>query len=348
MRTWDPESRQQNLALVQADCPSPLFLAIFLRLEDVANHLVETRSYINGVGSSTYTTLQLASKQGYTDLTQKLVAAGENVDQTRNDTRTPLWIAVDNCDAQLVDTLLAAGANPNATWDPRGPALVWAIARKSLTIVKLLLAAGADANLHSDALGAPLQAAAVSGFSEIAIALLKAGAKSDTSGGSLGTPILAAATAGHSEVVKILVATGIAWDEVKDSTWHEAYDLWMSQSPRRGIKIADSYISEEPLERSDPAQMLIFVLGALSPRKSKLISSALESKKKSVVLKPNASRVTSQDITDRIRKQGLEGMDSGHYVYRALFWAKLLRCVALVRGFDPFNVQALTIGRSVT
>lgn len=330
IRVWNPESQKKYLGLAQDSCPSPLYVAVFLRFEFISKHLINHRSYINGAGGLMYTTLRLASQREYTEIAQDLIAAGEDVDKTANDQPAALHFAVENGNAELVQKLLAAGAKPDAKYAPFGSALQLASFRGFTKIVESLVASEADVNLQSGRFGTALQAAAAAGHSEIVAILLEKGAKPDVVGGLLGTAIQAAATGGHSEVVKMLAAKDVAWGEERDSIWHEAYDLWISRSPRIRTKPAQHFLSEELLVGSDIQRMLAGVLSALSSLPAASNGKVLETRRKGAAPELGALSTKSLELAKQVRRQGQEGMESEHYVYRALFWAMLFRCTGIV------------------
>ena len=343
MRVWNPESEKQDFGLAQDSCPSPLYMAVFLNFEGIAKHLIDNRSYINGTGGLLHTTLQLASQREYIEITQGLIAAGGDVDKTAHDQPTVLYTAVKNGNTELVQMLLAAGAKPDAKSALFGSALQLASFRGFVTIVESLIASEADVNLQSGRFGTALQAAAAAGRSEVVAILLKKGAKPDVVGGLLGTAIQAAATGGHSEVVKMLAAEDIAWDEERDSIWHEAYDLWISNSSHRGTKTAESFLSEEPLLGSDIQRMLARALRVFSSLPTASNGKAIETRKKSVAPELNILRL---QLAKLVSRHGQEGMESEHYVYRALFWSMLFHCTTVVSQWYLRFVDMLTVGRA--
>lgn len=345
IRVCNPENEMQDLELAQDSCPSPLYVAVFLGFDGISKHLVDNRSYINGVGGLRNTTVQLAAQRGYTEILQELIAAGEDVDKTADDQRTALWIAVEYGNAEIVQTLLAGGANPDAKCVPFGPALQLASFRGVTKIVESLLTSGADVNLQSGRFGTALQAAAEAGHSEIVDTLLEWGAKPDVVGGLLGTAIQAAATGGHAEIVKMLAAKDVAWDEERDSTWRDAYHLWRSKSSER--RIVESFLSEELLGEFGIQRMLVAVLKVFSSLSAESIRKAMEAiGKRGGHPQLDAIVANSLKLVDQIRRQGQEGIESGHYVYRALFWAMLFRCTALVSRWQLRFVDVLTAGRA--
>jgi hypothetical protein len=345
IRIWNPESKKQDVELVQESCPSPLYLAIFLGLKGVAKHLIATRSHMNNTGSSARTLLQLASQRGYTEITQGLIVAGEDVNGTADDQPTALYSAVENGNTELVEMLLAAGANPNAKHDRSGSVLQLASSRGLIKIVESLVASGAGVNLQGGLFGTALQAAAAAGHGEVVGILLKNGAKQDAAGGLLGTPMQAAATGGHSGVVKLLAGSGVAWNEGIDSTWRDAYDLWMSQSPRAQAEIRESFYSREPLDGSDTQRMLA---GILKTFQSLSDIKKADARNKGTAQRFDKKRPGSLDLLVQLQKQGLDRMESEYYVYRALFWAKLIRFMAIVsQSYFRFE-DMLTMLRSET
>ena len=345
IRVWNPESNEQDFEPAQDNCPSPLFIAVFRRFEGISKHLVDNHSYINAAGGRMHTTLQLALRREYTEIAQELIAAGEEVDRTAYGQPTALYTAIQSGNAELVQMLLAAGANPNANHAPFGAALQVASSQESTKIVESLVAPKAHVNLQSGRFGTALQAAAAAGHKDVVAILLENGAKPDVVGGSLGTAIQTAATGGYSEVVQVLAARDIPWDKDRDSIWHEAYDLWMSRSLQSKTNFAQSLLFKELWIGTDVQQMLTGVLEVLSSLPAARDSEEIDPRSKSTA-KFDIINTKSLELVERVRRQGQEGMESEHYVYRALFWAMLLRCTANVSRWHLWFMDVLTAGRA--
>lgn len=327
IRAWDPERRRTDLDLVEDECPSPLYMAVLLRLRGISQSLINQGSYINGTGGLMHTTLQLASQREEIEISQRLIESGADVDQTPDGQPTALYIAVENGNTELVRVLLAAGAKPDAEASPENSVLQLASFRGLADIVELLVAFGADVNLQSRSFGTALHAAAAGGHTAVLKILLDQGAKLDAVCGLLGTAIQAAETGGHAEAVKLLAARGVPWVEEGDSVWHEAYDLWISHTPN--ARAVHSYLTAEPLLGCQTQQMLAGVLKVLiySPLDASKVS---KTKRRSAGPEREAGPSESQKLAELIRRRGQAGMESKHYVYRAFFWAFLLDCMTQV------------------
>lgn len=340
IRVWNLDSKKQDFGLSPESCPSPLYVAIVLRFENISKHLIKNRPYINCPGGLMHTALQLASQQRCTEIVQELIAAGEDMDKTISGQPTALYTAAENGDAQLVQTLLTADANPDAKHALLGPALQLASFRGFTGIVELLAASGADVNLHSIRFGTALQAVAAAGHGEIVAILLAKGSKPDAVGGLLGNAIQAAATGGHSLIVEMLAGKGIAWDEKRDSILHEAFDLFVSRSPRTRVKFEQAHLSKSLLSTEQPIgsgtqRMLASILKMFSSPPTTNIAKTVKIEDgpswfnnaqviRSRKLLEHANE--SQKLQEHARRQGQEGMESDHYVYRTLFWAMLFHC----------------------
>jgi len=144
-------------------------------------------------------------------LTQRLLAAGANVNGQWPDESTALQSA---CHAPNIDTiklLLDAGADINAPASPRGgkTALQAAVRIGKVPIIKLLLQHGADCNAPAaKSYGATaLQFAAMEGRIAILLLLLRAGAEINAAPSSTGgrTALEAAAENGRLDVVSLLL-----------------------------------------------------------------------------------------------------------------------------------------------
>lgn len=327
IRTWDPERKTTDFGLNTNSCPSPLYMAIFLRLKSISKSLIDKGSYINGTGGLWCTSLQLASQREDIETSQKLVASGEDIDKISGDQPTALFIAVDHGNTELVQILLAAGAHPDAGSTRNRSALQLASFRGSKNVVELLLASGADVNLQSGFFGTALQAAAAAGHIDIVGILLDNGAELNTVCGLLGTAIQAAETGGHSQVVRQLATGGAAWDEERDSVWREAYDMWSASSPvdrvAECLSLSDLSLGSQT-QRRLAAALRILDLPATNESQ----------------LSPVWRRLKLKEI---IQRKGQFGTKSKHYFYRALFWALLLQ------GHDEVSlIPRLLYGNNLT
>lgn len=344
IRLWDPERQRADLDLFEDNCPSPLYMAVFLRLQGISRSLIDQGSYINGTGGLMHkTTLQLASEREEIEISQMLIESGEDIDTASDGQPPALYIAVYNRNTKLVQILLEAGADPDRQ-DFSGSSILQLASFRGLTgIVESLVASGADVNLQGGPFGTALQAAATAGHTDILKTLLGKGATPDAVGGLLGTAIQAAETGGHSVAVKLLAAQGIPWDEEGDSVWHEAYDLWISQTPK--TRVAQFFLTAEPLQGGSQAQRLLAgVLKVLTPPPPDA-NRMSHSRRKSAGPVQEAERTDSLKMTELVRRRGQGGTETKNYVYRAFFWAFLLDCKTRVSRTYPIKSSVLTSSR---
>lgn len=293
IRMWDPERKRTNLKLKEKNCPSPLYMAVFLGLQCVSIGLIEKHSYINGNGGLMHTTLQLASMREDIEISQKLIASGEDIDRTSGDQPVALQLAS---------------------------------FRGSTSMVRLLVASGADVNLRSGSFGTALQAAAAVGHTEVVAILLDKGAEADIVDGMFGTAIQAAETGGHSEVVKLIAARGVAWDEEGDSVWREAYDQCSPSPMDRAAKfLALNKVST----LSETQRMLASALKLLDVQIPNA-SNDFKVEEESTDPKEEAAHTKRLKLTAGAQRSGQTGMENKYYAYRALFWAIMLHCKAAV------------------
>lgn len=322
IRIWNPERETTDFELTRDTCPSPLYMAVFLRLRVVSQSLIDKGSYINGTGGLMPTTLQLASQREDIEMSQKLIDSGERINNVPGNEPTALAIAVDQGNIKLVKILLDAGARPDAAYSEGRSALQLASYRGSQEIVELLVAAGADVNQRSGSFGTALQAAAAAGHGGVVAFLLDSGAKPDAVGGVLGTAIQAAETGGHSDVVRQLITRGVAWDEEGDSVWHEDFDQW--SSPSKMSTFAECHPLDDPSLGLQSQQMLAVALELLrNPvlRERKL----LLVRNQRIVEKWEAAQAERVKLTGFMQKRGTAGIQNKHYVYKAFFWAVLMQ-----------------------
>lgn len=146
MRVANPEAEVQNVNLSEDACPSPLYIAVYMGLLDLAEHLIDGRSYINASGGEFGTVLQLACYRGLLDIVKSLISQGAGV----------------NVQAGVLGTALQAAS-----------------AAGHADIVRVLLDKNADPDSISGALGSPVQAALTGDYSQIVQMLTARGAALD-------------------------------------------------------------------------------------------------------------------------------------------------------------------------
>lgn len=353
VRIWNPETKVQDLRTSEYSCASPLYMSIFLRLQGISDSLIGKRLYINVKGGRVRTTLRLAAQRGEIRLSQKLIAAGERVDNASDFEPTALYMAVQAGNGELLQVLLMAGANPDKRPHGEDSALQLVIARGLTDIAALLAASGADVNLEGG-IGTPLQAAAAAGNTEVMEILLDRGAKPTAVGGLLGTAIQAAETGRHPDAIKLLASQGVAWDEKGDSVWREAYDLWASQTSMKTV--AESLLASDPTAQSRTQVVLteaqkrlagvLRVLGSPLPTASDVRDAHRvplgrpaitpeEMERKLLYLrlltdKGETEHTEKLNLAQAFQTAGKIGMEGKYYFYKALFWAIMLHSKAQV------------------
>lgn len=99
---------------------------------------------LGGAGKSVWTFLHSASKRGDTDVFERLLVAGADINARDSRDRTPLLCATDSGNLDIVEILLTLGANVNAAQKDGATALHVATKKGHSTIVEMLLEYGAN------------------------------------------------------------------------------------------------------------------------------------------------------------------------------------------------------------
>ncbi|OBT89768.1 hypothetical protein VE02_01376 [Pseudogymnoascus sp. 03VT05] len=185
---------------------APLFSAKDSGHVDVALLLLESGARYDIVTKSSQTPLIMAAIVGLTDVVQKLLQLGADINIEGG---RALQTASNKRDWQIVRLLLQFRANVKFVCENDGNALQAAAFAGNYEIVQLLLQSGADANSgggrdYSDA----LYAAAVGGSVQVVRLLLQWGAHVNSGNRKLGSALEAAAKHGNTMAVQMLLDTG--------------------------------------------------------------------------------------------------------------------------------------------
>lgn len=336
MQTVDPlgVGTDSNLA----NCPSPLYAAVHLKLQIVIDHLLATGSFINSPGSKSHNPFHLAVTQKDYDLALKLITRGADPNQVNSENASPLYSAIGTGVKVLVQGLLDAGARIDNREGKYGNALQYACILGSFEIVKMLLEYSADVNAQGGYFGVALQAASAIGHEEIVELLLNAKANPNIHGGVLGNSIQAAVTGGHTRVVERLVASGVAFDAQTDLVWTEAFHKFRTGQNEyyhwnQSWQLGRSEISKDHLTESQQLLAASFVVFNSLSSEEQRIFSRLESDKSRRILLRNKSdddKTSVPKLIVSVRKAskiGLEGQNTAGFHAKAILHAWVIRCL---------------------
>lgn len=121
------------------------------------------------------TLLHLATKYGYKNIVQALIAAGAHVNATTQDGSTPLHLAAFHGKTNIIKVLIQAGANMNAK-DKEGDSPLHSAAWNGYSdTAQALITAGSDINAKNNCSTTPLHWATIFGHTSVAQVLRTAG-----------------------------------------------------------------------------------------------------------------------------------------------------------------------------
>lgn len=143
MRVANPEAEVQNVNLSEDACPSPLYIAVYVELLDLAKYLIDGRSYINASGGEFGTVLQLACYRGFIGIVMSLISQGAGVNIQAGVFGTALQAASAAGRVDVVGALLDKDADPNSMSGALGSPVQAALTGGHLSIVQMLNARGA-------------------------------------------------------------------------------------------------------------------------------------------------------------------------------------------------------------
>ena len=150
MRVANPEAKAQNFDLSEDDCPSPLYIAVYMGRMVLAEDLIDRRSYINACGGEFGTVLQLACYRGFLDIVKSLISQGASVNIQAGVFGTALQAASAAGHADIVGVLLDKDADPNSMSGALGSPVQAALTGDYSQIVQMLTARGAKLDRKSD------------------------------------------------------------------------------------------------------------------------------------------------------------------------------------------------------
>ncbi|XP_055945198.1 uncharacterized protein LOC129975930 [Argiope bruennichi] len=179
---------------------------------------LEKRTDINDTNENFATPLQLASGQGYSEITRLLILNG--ADPNVPDHNPPLHLAVANSDYEMIEVLIEAGANATLGDEDGISAIGLAIKCKSLDVMETLLELSEiDINFKGDNDRTFLHDAAVSGSLQIIKSLIEKGAATDARDSTGVKPIHMAAKEGYQDIVEYFLGEGIDVGDIGENGW---------------------------------------------------------------------------------------------------------------------------------
>ncbi|KAJ5663393.1 hypothetical protein N7507_004124 [Penicillium longicatenatum] len=151
------------------------------------------------------TDIDLASCFGLTQIVERLVELGIDVNARGPGNPTALMGASYNGHQHIVKILLEKEADVNIQGGTYGNALQAASSNGHQQIVGMLLEKEADVNIQGGHYGTALQAASIYGHQQIVEMLFEKEADVNIQGGYFGTALQAASSIGHQQIVEMLL-----------------------------------------------------------------------------------------------------------------------------------------------
>ena len=162
------------------DCPTALELAEEANSKDVIELLKVAGAKEEAISEALERLLNaLITPAENNDVaeTQRLIAAGADVNAKGHDGKTALMYAAQNNAADVAKALIAAGADVNAKDIGNETALIWAAGNNATDAAKVLIEAGADVNAKDEFNNTALMIAEEANSKDVIELLKAAGAK---------------------------------------------------------------------------------------------------------------------------------------------------------------------------
>ena len=313
--------------------PEPLYYALLLSLEKIAQRLIEDNVDVNGRCGVEGTALQLAAHRGYTSIVELLLENGSFVNVEGNSHGSALYASTIQGYGDIVRALLRAGANVNRQEGEYGNVLQLASYFPYPEIFHVILdQKGIDVNVKGGRYGSPLGAACAAGHFKYVVRLLYMGADPNGQGGILGSPLQAALMGSNHEIVNQLLEKGARFKPDGSIVWMQAYSRLRKENEQLMTQFEDKLIANSniPEELTLDQQLLAAVIvrspKELAPQHRFLITWKLAEPHGRTVFWESMERlialVTDLEIVS-------DDPEQAGFVYNRLFWAGLL--LAIVR-----------------
>ena len=224
LRLADPDNLD-NPAILEKDAdsyPEPLYYALLLELSDIAEKLIEEGAEVDGRGGNEGTPLQLAAHCGFADLVWLLLKKGADPNREGKSHGSALYAAVVQGHDTIVDTLRESKADVNKQEGYYGNALQVASYFGYYFIVRQLLVYGADVKATGGIFGTALQAACAADHYKLISMLIDGGADPNCRAGLLKSPLQAALTGEDPEYLHHLTVDGLKFNVNGARAWRAA------------------------------------------------------------------------------------------------------------------------------
>ncbi|RFA32820.1 ankyrin repeat domain-containing protein [Alkalilimnicola ehrlichii] len=208
------------------DGRTPLTRAVRTGTIGLVERLLAGGADPNGTEAAGETPLMLAAYEGYSDLVETLLAAAADPTMTSDQGSTALHFAAfknsrgsDAARTEIVQRLVNAGTDINARNDIGPTPLIYSIDWQHAAVFNALIAAGADVNLASRSGSTPLLRALNTDNREMIDRLLAAGADPNLADSKGHTPLIRAVLNANERMVERLLSVGANTDNQDRYGW---------------------------------------------------------------------------------------------------------------------------------
>ena len=202
-------TRPVDVNIPQPDGATALHWATYWNASDMVDRLVDAGADLDAMNDYGVTPLALACDNGAAAMVIRLLEAGADPNVARATGETPLMTCARTGTLDAVHALLARGAEPSAaeSWHDQ-TALMWAAGEGHTEVARALVEHGADVHARSSGGFTALLIAARENDPELARLLLAAGADVHDTAPDGTTPLLVATVRGHVALAIVLLEQG--------------------------------------------------------------------------------------------------------------------------------------------
>ena len=225
LRLADPDNFDDP-AILEKDAdsyPEPLYYALLLKLSNIADKLIEDGAEVDGRGGNGGTPLQLAAHCGFTSIVRRLLDKGADPNKEGKSHGSALYAAVVQGQESIVVALVDSKADINKQEGYYGNALQVASYFGYYHIVNHLLRNDADVKATGGIFGTALQAACAADHDKLISMLIGAGADTNCRTGLLKSPLQAALTGTDFGALHQLMRLGVKFNQNGARAWRAAY-----------------------------------------------------------------------------------------------------------------------------
>ena len=225
-----------NFDYRDADGLTALMRASNIGYTDIVEKIISSGADVNIKNGNGVTALMFASLNGHTDIVKKIISSGADVNIKDGNGVTALMFASQNGHTDIVKELISSGADVNIKNGNGSKALTIAATMNHAQSVQVLIDNGADVDSKDNLGTTALMDASYKGYTDIVRKLISSEADVNIGDGNGATALMRALSAGHEDVVNELIAGG-ARVNIADGEKYAALSMATAQNLAESVEM---------------------------------------------------------------------------------------------------------------